>query len=125
MSLRSLSEELEVDDPVELEDAMPVITSRDPFFTAEVVGSLPSRLAFTGITPRQRIALLGLFHGAALAAGIGAAWTFGPEVLSGIAHHAHGFGDALGDVSWAWSLVAVVLVGAVALMATRTHTRSV
>jgi hypothetical protein len=125
MSLRSLIDELEVDDAVEVDDSTPAIASRDPFFTAEVLGSLPSRLAFTGITPRQRIALLGLFHGVALAAGVGAAWTFGPEVLSGLAHHAHGWSDALDEVSWAWSLVAVVLVGSVALVATRTHTHSV
>jgi hypothetical protein len=122
--LRSLLDELEVAGPAAADDPGTMVSSRDPFFTADVLASLPSRLPFTGITPRQRVALLGLFHAVAVAGGVGALWVFAPGVLGGVAQHAHGWSDALGEVSWMWGLAAVVLVALVALAATRSHPRS-
>jgi hypothetical protein len=118
--LRSLLDELEVS-PASVEDPGRGVASRDPFFTADVLSSLPGRLAFTGITPRQRVVLLGLFHGLAVAMGVGAAWVFGSSFGS-LTQHAHGWSEALGEVSWAWISAAVVLVALVALAATRVGT---
>jgi hypothetical protein len=122
--LRSLIDELDVAGSVTEDDRTPQVETRDPFFTAEVLAALPSRLAFTGITPRQRVVLLGLFHGVAVAMAVGVAWLFAPGLVGGVAQHAHDWAGTLGEVSATWSLAAVVLVGFVALAVTRSHTRS-
>jgi hypothetical protein len=121
--LRSLLDELDVDPEAEASlDPLPAGRG-DPFFTAQVLAALPSRLAFTGLTPGQRVALLGSFHALAAALAAGVVWTFAPTSFAELTHHAHGWLDALGEAPWTWSLAAVVFVALVALAVTRSHTR--
>jgi len=95
----------------------------DPFFTARVVSSLPGPRSGTGLTPRRRALLLGLFHGVAgLLAYV--VLTMVPESTTRWAEQAHSvlsWGSELGSSLW---LLATAL-GACALallVVGRTHT---
>ena len=101
--------------------------STDPFFTARVLDALPAPLSFTGLTPRQRAAVLAVFHVIAGGVAYAIAAVFAPEYMSGLADQAHdvlGDASALGvDASAPW-LTAFVLgiVALVAFVSSRSHT---
>ena len=123
--LRSLMDELEVDEAVFQTAVEPHGVERgDPFFTAQVLAALPSRLAFTGLTPLERVAILSFFYVVAGAVAVAVGWTFAPGLLDNVAHHAHGWFEGVAEVPWTWGVAAVVLVGVVAFGVTRSHTRT-
>jgi hypothetical protein len=101
--------------------------STDPFFTARVLDALPAPLSFTGLTPRERAAVLAVFHVIAGVVAYAIAAVFAPEAVSSLADQAHdmvGDASALGvDASAPW-LTAFVLgiVALVAFVSSRSHT---
>jgi hypothetical protein len=95
----------------------------DPFFTARVVGALPRPRSGTGLSPRRRALLLGLFH---VVAGLLAyvVLTMVPESTARWAEQAHRM-LTWGSESTGGPWLAATAVGAVVLLAVvlgRTHT---
>lgn len=96
----------------------------DPFFTARVLGDLPRPLAWTGLTPRRRMAVLGAFHlAAAIVAVLVMQWAM-PQSVAHVAQRAHGWLQADLDLSMLGGLAAVALVVLVAFGSSRAHTRA-
>jgi hypothetical protein len=98
----------------------------DPFFTARVVDELPEPLRWTGLSPNRRMLLLAAFH---LAAG-GIAYSvlawLTPELLTTAADTAHAWlgsseASAGTTVSWGAAVAAVVGVGLIAFVSTKSH----
>ena len=98
-------------------------TTVDPFFTARVVESLPGPRLGTGLSPRRRAMVLGLFH---IVAGVlaYAVLTMVPESTARWAEQAHEM-LSWGSQSGSSMLVTATGVGAallVAFVASRIHT---
>jgi hypothetical protein len=96
----------------------------DPFFTARVLDALPEPLRFTGLSPRERVAVLAIFHVLALVAAYGILRWAAPDAVDAVADGAHAwFGLGL-DVSAPWlTAFALVAVALVAFISSRSHTR--
>jgi hypothetical protein len=103
-------------------------------FTARVLGSLPTPLRGTGLTPRTRALVLAAFHVGAVLLSWAVLWAFAPESLAAVVDRAHALIDGseavgpiagldLADVLGAAAVaLALALAAAVALRARPTHT---
>lgn len=114
--LARLLDELEVDAVSEddIDPAAP-IRGADAFFTARVLDALPSRLAFTGLTPLQRAGLLAAFHGLAVVAGFFALSAFAPDSVASLAEQAHGWLEHGARSPSLWMLAGGTVIGVLAL----------
>ncbi|MEM7159223.1 MAG: hypothetical protein AAF799_40675 [Myxococcota bacterium] len=96
--------------------------SADPFFTARVVDALPQAWVPNRLSPRRRLAVLGLFH---VIAGLLALMVFAlvPESTARWAEQAHDvldWGSDAGPGLWV-AATAIAGVALAAFVATRTH----
>lgn len=94
----------------------------DPLFTARVLQSLPERPAGTGLSPRQRLAILASSYAAAGLVGWLALGAFASETVAGWADAAHGWIEQTDAAPGAaMTMAALALVVVFAVLGRRTH----